>query len=82
MVRESFAACVSRHLAAMEQCAKLLYTSQDSKERDAAYDTFLKSTVVIELEVQKRIEKSAYEAERRAGQELADVVMVVRQRRG
>lgn len=82
MPRESYSACVSRHLAVIEEAVIIVCTTTDPVTKENAMKLFRKSLVAIELETEKRIDKSSYEAERRDGKQLVETAMIVMQRRG
>lgn len=72
MVRESFAACVQRHSAALEVLLLDLVTETDPKKRGKLAQLGMRSLAEIEIMADQRIDRSAKEAQRRDGKNLAE----------
>lgn len=71
MPRESYAATVARHTAAIEDSVLTLAKATDAGTRAACVTVISKALGCIQEATLRRIERSDYEAQRRDGVELA-----------
>lgn len=71
MVRESFAACVQRHTAALDQLILDLVAEPDAKIRGKLASAAFRSLAEMERMADLRIERSEKELQRRDGADLA-----------
>lgn len=80
MVRESFASAVARHTAIMEELFMQVVETLPPSERTQHVRNWMSSSTELERLTQLRIEASDYEAQRREGKHLGELVRVIRPR--
>lgn len=78
MPRESYAAAVARHTAAMEALfLAAVETVRDAGERNGLIRSYSAAMVEVERLTLHRMEASDYEYQRREGQKLSNLARVV-----
>lgn len=82
MPRESYAAAVARHVGVLEELFTEVVQTLPAKEQTIRLKEWWASQNEIDRLTRQRIEATDYEAERRAGKQLAETARVIRPRRG